>query len=661
MLSLLIAGLCTSSGSSAPRESPNDQTRTVSRAALQPSTSVNVTQHHNNPSRDGLFIDPAFTPSAAANLARDVNFNGAIVGNVYAQPLYVEGGPDNRAKVIAFTESDNVYALDAVTGAIIWQRNVGTPSGSMGLISTVGITGTPVIDLASRALILVAVISGPNNMIYSLNVDTGATNPGFPIDVNASFPGFSSSLEMQRGALMLLGNMVYVPYGGYADIGNYHGIVLGVSLDGSQLGSYATSSLKSGIWTPGGIASDGTNLYVATGNAPGGTSPWGGSEAVIRLQPGPVFSGSTTDYWVPTSWQSLDSGDTDLGGTNPIIVDVPGATPSALVVAIGKDRNAYLLNRANLGGITTPVAQANVSTGLVINSPATYRTSQDTYVALRPVSGTLTAFKITPTSPPTIATGWSVASLGRTSPFVTSTDGTSNPIVWAYGHGTNQRLFGYNGETGATIFAGGGPSDTISGTRTFNTGIAARGRIYIAGDNKVYAFKVSSTPFALSSAVSRKTHGAAGDFDIALPGVECRSGGATNDYTLVFTFSNNLASGNASVTSGTGNVAGTPAISGNTMTVNLTGVANAQTLSVTLNGLKDQFLQDLPDTAVNMSVLIGDVTDNESVNASDVSATKVQSGAPVSNANFRSDVNANGAINASDVSAVKSHSGEGLP
>jgi len=148
--------------------------------------SVNVTQHHNNPSRDGLFIDPAFTLPAAANLARDVNFDGTIVGNVYAQPLYVEGGPDDRPKVIAVTESDNVYALDAITGAIIWQRNVGTPSPGMGLISIVGITGTPVIDLPSRSLILAAVISGPNNMIYSLNVDTGAINPGFPIDVNRS-------------------------------------------------------------------------------------------------------------------------------------------------------------------------------------------------------------------------------------------------------------------------------------------------------------------------------------------------------------------------------------------------------------------------------------------------------------------------------------------
>jgi outer membrane protein assembly factor BamB len=418
-----------------------------------------------------------------------VNFGGAIVGNVYAQPLYVEGGLDNRAKVIAVTESNNVYALDAITGTIIWERNVGTPAPGMGLISPVGITGTPVIDLASRALILVAVISGPNNMIYSLDVDTGTTNPGFPIDVNASFPDFSSSLHMQRGALTLLGNRVYVPYGGYADQGNYRGRVLAVSLDGSQLGSWATTSLKSGIWTPGGIASDGTNLFVATGNAPPGTTPWGGSEAVIRLQPGPVFSGSTTDYWAPTNWQMLDTSDIDLGGSNPIMVDVPGATPSALVVALGKDRNAYLLNRSNLGGIGAPVAQGIVSSGQIITSPVTYRTSQGTFVALRS-SGILTAFKITPTSPPTIATGWSVSSPGRTSPFVTSTDGTSNPIVWGYGHGTSQRLFGFNGETGAVIFAGGGANDTISGTRTFNTGMAARGRIYIAGDNRVYAFSV---------------------------------------------------------------------------------------------------------------------------------------------------------------------------
>jgi PQQ enzyme repeat len=83
-------------------------------------------QEHNNPSRDGVYIDVAFTPSAAANLTQDLNFDGTISHNVYAQPLYIESGP-NGPMIIAVTESNNVYALNATTGTVIWQRNVGTP------------------------------------------------------------------------------------------------------------------------------------------------------------------------------------------------------------------------------------------------------------------------------------------------------------------------------------------------------------------------------------------------------------------------------------------------------------------------------------------------------------------------------------------------------
>src|SRR5664279_4460363 len=194
-------------------------------------TSVNVTQHHNNLSRDGLYIDPAFTVAAAANLTRDLSFNGTIVGNVYSQPLYVEGGPSGPL-VIATTESNNVYALNAATGAIVWQRNVGTPSSGMGGISPLGITGTPVVDLASRSLFFDAVISGPNNLIFSLNVDTGAINPGWPVDVNARISGFDSTRQSARAALGLLGTNVYVAYGGYlGDAPPYFGRVLGVQIN----------------------------------------------------------------------------------------------------------------------------------------------------------------------------------------------------------------------------------------------------------------------------------------------------------------------------------------------------------------------------------------------------------------------------------------------
>src|SRR6266480_2912370 len=131
-------------------------------AALPTTAQVNVTQQHNNLSRDGLYIDSAFTPANAANLTRNLNFNGTIAGNVYAQPLYVEGGP-NGAMIIAVTESNNVYALDANDGSIIWQRNLG-PAVTSGLpcgnINPLGISGTPAVNLASRSLFLDAMIDG---------------------------------------------------------------------------------------------------------------------------------------------------------------------------------------------------------------------------------------------------------------------------------------------------------------------------------------------------------------------------------------------------------------------------------------------------------------------------------------------------------------------
>src|SRR5438132_10859682 len=95
-------------------------------AALPTTAQVNVTQEHNNLSRDGLYIDSAFTAANAANLTRDLNFNGTISGNVYAQPLYIEGGP-NGAMVIAVTESNSVYDLDADEVSIIWQSNHVSP------------------------------------------------------------------------------------------------------------------------------------------------------------------------------------------------------------------------------------------------------------------------------------------------------------------------------------------------------------------------------------------------------------------------------------------------------------------------------------------------------------------------------------------------------
>src|SRR6266508_749467 len=497
-------------------------------AVLQASAQVNVTQEHNNLSRDGLYIDAGFTPSAAANLTRDLTFDGTISGNVYAQPLYIEGGP-NGPMIIAVTESNNVYALNATTGAMIWQVNVGTPfPGGVpcGNITPVGITGTPVVDLASRSLFFDAMINGnPNkHFIYSLNADTGTTNPGWPVDVNATatYNGmtFDSFVQEERGALALANGIVYVSYSGYlGDCNNYHGWVVGVDINNpTNVHAWATTAVGGGIWGHGGVASDGTNMFVVTGNTFNTGGIWMGGEAIIRLQAGPTWTGMPTDYWAPTNWLSLDQGDTDLGGVSATVVDVPGATPSQLVLALGKDSNAYLLNRNNLGGITSPVALANVGGINRGTSAVTYHTSQGTYIGFHNDAGAIRAYRVTATNPPTITFAWSMSQNGRGSPWVTTTDGTNNMIVWyaATTASGDQRLHAYDGDTGAVIYAGGGANELMTGTRQWNTGMVARGRIYFGADNRVYAFQLpagtptptptaSPTPTATATATATPT------------------------------------------------------------------------------------------------------------------------------------------------------------
>lgn len=165
------------------------------------------------------------------------------------------------------------------------------------------------------------------------------------------------------------------------------------------------------------------------------------------------------------------------------------------------------------------------------------------------------------------------------------------------------------------------------------------------------------------SAVSRKTHGSAGTFDINLPligtpGVECRTGGLSGNHQVVVTFALPVTLSSASVTSGTGSVSSATA-SGNQVFVNLTGVANAQTIAITLSGVNDG--TGTGNVIIPMGVLLGDTSANRSVNSSDISQTKTQSGSAAMAGNFRTDVTANGLVNSSDVATVKSKSGTAIP
>jgi len=164
------------------------------------------------------------------------------------------------------------------------------------------------------------------------------------------------------------------------------------------------------------------------------------------------------------------------------------------------------------------------------------------------------------------------------------------------------------------------------------------------------------------SAVSRKIHGTAGTFDVALPlsgnvGIECRSGGSpTGNHTIVVTFPTPITA----VASAT--CAGNPAtksISGNQVTVNCTGVPNAQTVAINLTGVNDG--TNVGGVSIPMGVLLGDVNANKVVSNTDVASVKTQVAAPVTASNFRNDVTANGIISNTDVSTTKTVVGTTIP
>jgi len=478
-----------------------------------PDRGASVLELHAGPSRAGAYVDAAFTAAAAATLHLDTTFTAKYSGTAFAQALYLDrGGPAQTDLVIAATEANEVTAFDP-TGAVVWRVELGAPqpmpnpaeAADCGDINPLGITGTPVIDLESGTLFLDAMIRETNaahHKIFALAADTGAIRPGWPVDVatalaRAATP-FVAAAENQRGGLTVVGGQVYVPYGGHAgDCGHYRGWVVAVPAgQPGALTAFATGSTQAGAWTPGGVSSDGTSVFAVFGNGNSG-STWAHSEAVLRLGPGAAFSNNARDYWAPTNWQQLDQTDLDLAGP-AMPLDLPGATPSALVVAFGKDGNVYLLARDHLGGITAPLAQLHAASGVILNTSAMYRTASGTYVVFRARGATgcpgltgsssLVSVKIAPGNPPRLSLAWCAGTGSSGSPISTTTDGTTNPIVWAVGAEGDNRLHGYDGDTGAVVFAGGGAGDAMASTSRFITPIVARGRIFVAANGQLYAF-----------------------------------------------------------------------------------------------------------------------------------------------------------------------------
>ena len=308
--------------------------------------------YHHGPSHSG------YVPSGPRGRLRPA-WRRSLSGAVYGEPLVV------GSTLVVATEADDVYGLDARTGARRWQAHLGTPQSGSGLpcgnIDPLGITGTPAYDAATRSVFVVAETEGGSHTLWALDPATGARRWQRSLDTQ---PHRDKLAEQQRSALLVTGGRVVTVFGGLTgDCSNYVGYATSVATDGSgATRSYAVPTAREGgMWASAGpVRGSNGNVYVAAGNGAERGGTWDSSDSVTELTPAALRRRS---IFAPSTWADDNRRDLDLGSSSPAVV----RAVDRLVIA-GKRGVAYLL-RSSLGGVGSEVARLSGCTAF--GGPAT--------------------------------------------------------------------------------------------------------------------------------------------------------------------------------------------------------------------------------------------------------------------------------------------------
>lgn len=362
--------------------------------AAAPARADETTVSQDNFRSDWDPNEPGLTPGDVSSSDFGQMFSTQLAGQFYAQPLVVGN------TLIVANEKDDVYGLDATTGATLWRNNYGLPwvppQSVNGLACNdispaIGITSTPVYDASSGTGYLyftTKVATDPNNngnggpakfLLHAVTLDGKSERPGFPVGIggtpsNEPNAVFDAAHEGQRPGLIIENGWVYLAFGSVCDWLPYRGYVAGVSLDGAKQTLWTTylgaGGSGGGIWGAGaGIAADAQgHLFVATGNgyvpgtlnqaAPGSSaSTVQLGQSVIRLNIGTDANNNVTltaaDFFSPANADVLNNNDQDIGSGSPLLLpDQYFGTTAVphLAVEEGKEGTIYLVNRDNLGG-----------------------------------------------------------------------------------------------------------------------------------------------------------------------------------------------------------------------------------------------------------------------------------------------------------------------
>ena len=383
---------------------------------------VNVLTWHNDNQHTGQNLqETVLTPANVKASSFGKLFSYPVDGMIYAQPLYAQGitinGTMHNVVYIA-TENDTVYAFDADSASLnpnpLWMTTYSAPPNVTAVPCTdndpycniyplIGISGTPVINLANQSMYFIARTKelGPKGgvlyatRLHSLNIATGAEQPGSPVTICRAAKGKGCNLgpytlasqqfipqhQMQRPALTLTPyagtqqGVIYVPFGqdrGWLMAFDAQTLkLLAVFCTAPNVG--LTGKGLSGFWGSGGAVGADTNgtLYAATADgvfdADTGGSEYG--DTVIKL--GLTFNSSTSqyafsvlDYFSPTDQSCRYDNDDDLGSGSPMLLPPQIGASSNLLLMAGKGypcdgviSPVYLIDADNLGQATGATIQ----------------------------------------------------------------------------------------------------------------------------------------------------------------------------------------------------------------------------------------------------------------------------------------------------------------
>jgi hypothetical protein len=167
--------------------------------------------------------------------------------------------------------------------------------------------------------------------------------------------------------------------------------------------------------------------------------------------------------------------------------------------------------------------------------------------------------------------------------------------------------------------------------------------------------------------VSRKTHGPAGDLDVAIDtsgqgGVTTEPRSNRDGLTLVFNFAEPIASASLELTAGLAKLSGPLVCSGNSVIAHFEPPADKQTLQLRLAGIKTKAGDAVPDVTASVALLLGDVDGNHAVDERDERLVTYQESKSVLGAQrARCDVDLSGLVDDSDLSAIKASEGNTVP